>query len=216
MNTPSCKASLVNFFGDVHTEVFTLKTNHRDKVLGVGCSNGEVKVYDIYEGNILSIGHSSRLNDFPCTSFRWKPRSTNHYVVCNCDGTIKWYNREEETPYGHHESQDRAYLCSDYQVGEEWAIFGTDHNTIEVFDNETMKLTHVLLQPSRPTKPADPQNSPPTTTPTGSTASSACPATPASSSAGAGTPLSKSGTAASGAVRSARSAAPPSPRTVST
>jgi hypothetical protein len=51
-NTPLCTGRVVNFFGDIHTEVFSVKVNANDKAVGVGCSNGEVKVYDIYEGKV--------------------------------------------------------------------------------------------------------------------------------------------------------------------
>jgi hypothetical protein len=39
-NSPFCTARVVNFFGDIHTEVFSVKVNVNDKVVGVGCSNG--------------------------------------------------------------------------------------------------------------------------------------------------------------------------------
>jgi len=93
---------VVNFFGDVYTETFSVKVDHTDKVVGAGCSNGEVKVYDIYDGKVLSIGNTSRMSGFPCTSFRWKPVHIDDFVACNCDGTIKWYNRANETAYGHY------------------------------------------------------------------------------------------------------------------
>lgn len=92
---------MVNFFGDVHTEVFSLKVSADDKFVGAACSNGEVKVYNIYEGKILNIGNTSRLAGYPCTGFKWKPINTEEFVTCNCDGTIKWYNRNQEAAYGH-------------------------------------------------------------------------------------------------------------------
>ena len=39
-NTPQCTGRVVNFFGDTHTEVFSVKVSPNDKVVGVGCSNG--------------------------------------------------------------------------------------------------------------------------------------------------------------------------------
>lgn len=76
INTPLCHARVVNFFGDIHTEVFSVKVNSNDKIVGVGCSNGEAKVYDIYEGKVLTINNTSRMSGYPCTSFRWKPIKT--------------------------------------------------------------------------------------------------------------------------------------------
>jgi WD40 repeat protein len=134
-NTHACTARVVNFFGDVHTEVFSLRVNSNEKEVAVGCSNGEVKVYDIYKGEVLTIGNTSRMSGFPCTSVRWKPVSSSDFVACNCDGTIKWYNRGQETAYGHYERNEVSFLCSDYQAKEEWCLFGTDLNTIEIFDN---------------------------------------------------------------------------------
>lgn len=92
---------MVNFFGDVHTEVFSVRVDPLDEIVGVGCSNGEVKLYDMLKGDILSIGNTSRKSGFPCTSVRWKPKNVEDYVACNCDGTIKWFNRKQETAYGH-------------------------------------------------------------------------------------------------------------------
>jgi WD40 repeat protein len=87
----------------VHTEVFSIKINSNDdKSAAVGCSNGEVKVYDIYEGKVIMIGHTSRMAGYPCTAVKWKPLSKTDYVACNCDGTIKWYNQIHEAAYGHY------------------------------------------------------------------------------------------------------------------
>jgi len=83
--------------------------------------------------------------DFPCTSFRWKPKSHDDFVVCNCDGSIRWYNRIQDSPYGHYERNDISYLCSDYQCNEDWSVFGTDKDTLEIFDNLTMKPTCVNI-----------------------------------------------------------------------
>jgi|JI10StandDraft_1071094.scaffolds.fasta_scaffold405726_1 WD40 repeat protein len=100
-NSPFLTLRVVNFFGDVSTEVFTIKANVNNHIAAVGCSNGEAKVYDIYEGKVLKIGNTSRLSGYPTTGVSWKPRSTEDFVACNCDGTIKWYNSNKETAYGH-------------------------------------------------------------------------------------------------------------------
>jgi WD40 repeat protein len=143
LNTEHCKAEMLNFFGDVHTETFSLKVNRDQKQVAVGCSNGEAKVYDIMEGRVSSIGFTSRMAGYPCTAVRWKPKNTTHFLACNCDGTIKWYHTAKDAAYGHYEHPERSYLCCDYQTEEEWAALGTDSNTIEIFDNETMKPVHV-------------------------------------------------------------------------
>ena len=70
--------------------------------MAVGCSNGEAKAYDIYEGKVLNIGYTSRMAGFPCTAVRWKPIQSTDYVACNCDGTIKWYTLANDTAYGHY------------------------------------------------------------------------------------------------------------------
>ena len=41
------KPHVVNFFGDVHTEVFCLNVCHNNKYVTAGCDNGDVKVYNI-------------------------------------------------------------------------------------------------------------------------------------------------------------------------
>lgn len=86
---------MVNFFGDVNTKVFTLKVHQNDSYVAAGCSNGEVKVYNIAEGKVMNIGSTSRLSGYPCTGLKWKPKNIDEYVTCNCDGTIKWYNRKQ-------------------------------------------------------------------------------------------------------------------------
>ena len=43
-----CKPRVVNFFGDIHTEVFSLNVSYDDQYVVVGCSNGDVKVYHIF------------------------------------------------------------------------------------------------------------------------------------------------------------------------
>lgn len=37
---PKDKSRLVNFFGDIHTEVFSLKVSADNKFVGAACSNG--------------------------------------------------------------------------------------------------------------------------------------------------------------------------------
>ena len=37
---PTDKSRIVNFFGDIHTEVFSLKVSADDKFVGAACSNG--------------------------------------------------------------------------------------------------------------------------------------------------------------------------------
>lgn len=132
---PGCNVKVVNFFGDVRTEVLSVKVDRANSMVAAGCSNGEVKVYDIYDGNILKIGNTSRLSGYPATGVCWKPKHQKDFVACNCDGTIKWYNSSQETAYGHYERKEISYLCCDYQALEEWCVFGTDHNTLEIFDN---------------------------------------------------------------------------------
>lgn len=39
-NSDICTARVVNFFGDIHTEVFSVRVDGNDKAVGVGCSNG--------------------------------------------------------------------------------------------------------------------------------------------------------------------------------
>jgi COMPASS component SWD3 len=136
---PGASIKLVNFFGNVHTEVFNIKVNVNNTIVAAGCANGEVKVYDILDGKLLKIGNTSRLSGYPATGLCWKPLKTDDFVACNCDGTIKWYNSSQENAYGHYERNEISYLCCDYQAREEWCVFGTDHNTLEIFDNATMK-----------------------------------------------------------------------------
>jgi hypothetical protein len=74
----------------------------------------------------MSIGNTSRKAQYPCTGFKWKPKSISDYVTCNCDGTIKWYNLYKETAYGYYENEKTGYLCCEYQAFEEWCAFGTE------------------------------------------------------------------------------------------
>ena len=99
---PTDKSRAVNFFGDIHTEVFAVKVSADDKYVGAACSNGEVKIYDVNEGKVINIGNTSRLAGYPCTGFKWKPKRTEQFVTCNCDGTIKWYNRYSQLALYHH------------------------------------------------------------------------------------------------------------------
>lgn len=46
--TQRCKPRVVNFFGDIHTEVFCMNISHDDQYVATGCSNGDVKVYNIF------------------------------------------------------------------------------------------------------------------------------------------------------------------------
>lgn len=102
LNTHKCEANLVNFFGDVHTEVFSLRVSSNQKNVIAGCSNGEAKLYDIIEGKVLSIHNTSRMVGYSCTSAKWKPVHSDDYVACNCDGSIRWYNSRQDHAYGHY------------------------------------------------------------------------------------------------------------------
>ena len=130
--TERCKPRVVNFFGDIHTEVFCLDTNSEDKYVAAGCSNGDVKVYEIYEGKLLMMGNTSRLSGYPNTGIRWNPKVPKELAACNCDGTIKWYNYEKETAVAHHESET-GYLCTDYAADGSWSGFGKQNHDIEIY-----------------------------------------------------------------------------------
>lgn len=41
------KPHVVNFFGDIHTEVFSLNVSSNNKYVAAGCENGDIKVYHI-------------------------------------------------------------------------------------------------------------------------------------------------------------------------
>jgi hypothetical protein len=64
---------LVNFFGDPHTEIFSLQASNDDEYMVAGCSNGDVKVYNIYKGELMTICNTSRKGGFPNTGVRWRP-----------------------------------------------------------------------------------------------------------------------------------------------
>jgi len=80
----------------------TLKVNANHSMVAAGCSNGEIKVYDVLDGNLLKIGNTSRLSGYPTTGLSWKPIQNDDFVACNCDGTIKWYNCNQQNAYGHY------------------------------------------------------------------------------------------------------------------
>ena len=63
--------------------------------MAAGCSNGDVRVYDLSEGKLLMMGNTSRKSGFPNTGLRWNPAVASDLTACNCDGTIKWYNADK-------------------------------------------------------------------------------------------------------------------------
>lgn len=73
----------------------SLKVNADQNMVAAGCSNGETKLYDVLDGQVLKIGNTSRLSGYPTTGLAWKPLQINDFVACNCDGTIKWYNTKQ-------------------------------------------------------------------------------------------------------------------------
>ena len=94
IGTEHMKPHVINFFGDIHTQVFTLSVSNNSKYVAAGCDNGDVKVYNIETGKILMMGNTSRLSGYPNTAVKWRPNSTKEFAACNCDGTIKWYDKD--------------------------------------------------------------------------------------------------------------------------
>jgi hypothetical protein len=39
--------------------------------------NGDIKVYNIYDGKILLMGNTSRLSGFPHPVIKWNPKNNN-------------------------------------------------------------------------------------------------------------------------------------------
>lgn len=76
IQSPHCKLRVVNFFGDISTEIFCLDTSEDDQYVAAGCDNGDVRVYHIYEGKISLMSNSSRMQGYPNTGIRWRPHST--------------------------------------------------------------------------------------------------------------------------------------------
>lgn len=77
IETPHMKPHIINFFGDVHTEVFSLNVCDNNKYVAAGCDNGDVKVYSIEEGKLMMMGNTSKLSGYPNTGVRWRPKSDN-------------------------------------------------------------------------------------------------------------------------------------------
>ena len=74
-SSPRCKPKVVNFFGDVSTEIFCIHTSFDEQFVAAGCENGDVRIYHIYEGKLMFLGNSSRKQGFPNTGIRWRPNS---------------------------------------------------------------------------------------------------------------------------------------------
>lgn len=70
-----CKPKVVNFFGDINTEIFCLHTSEDDQYVAGGCENGDIRVYHIYTGKLLFLSNTSRLQGYPNTGIRWRPKS---------------------------------------------------------------------------------------------------------------------------------------------
>lgn len=88
-----CRVRVVNFFGDINTEIFCLHISDDNQYVAAGCDNGDVRIYHIYEAKLLLLANSSRLQGYPNTGIRWRPKSNSEITACNSDGTIKWYDR---------------------------------------------------------------------------------------------------------------------------
>ena len=48
------------------------------------------------------MSNSSTKGGYPNTSCRWHPSGNGVYTACNCDGTIKWYQKNSDQLFGHH------------------------------------------------------------------------------------------------------------------
>lgn len=72
-----------------------MDTDHDDQHVAVGCSNGDIKVYSIFEGKLQMMGNTSRLSGYPNTGVRFNPKNKQELAACNCDGTIKWYDTQK-------------------------------------------------------------------------------------------------------------------------
>ena len=135
----SCRPKIVNFFGDVNTECFCLHTSRDDLMVAAGCSNGDVRVYNILEGSLTMMANSSRLSGYPNTAVKWNPAITDDLTACNCDGSIKWYTPSKEQAVGHYSSKV-GYLCAEYNCDGSWTAYGDENHTIQLFDSATKKL----------------------------------------------------------------------------
>ena len=124
--------------------MYCLNVSPNHENVAVGCSNGDVKVYNIYEGKILLMGNTSRLSGFPNTGIRWNPKNNQELTACNCDGTIKWYDINNEIAFAHHESE-AGYLCADYNCEGTWNVFGNEKHELEIYDGKTKKLMQVFF-----------------------------------------------------------------------
>ena len=137
-----CRVRVVNFFGDINTEIFCLHISDDNQYVAAGCDNGDVRIYHIYEAKLLLLANSSRLQGYPNTGIRWRPKSNCEITACNSDGTIKWYDRQKQSVIGQHESEV-GYLCTDYNCDGDWSVYGNEKYQIEIFDSDTKKQTQV-------------------------------------------------------------------------
>lgn len=85
-------------------------------MLATGTINGDIKVYNVAEGNTLTIARSWGKAENPTTCVRWKPgkeEAGQHYLVgTSTEGTVTWLKSTGEIIERVH--LDSPILCCDY------------------------------------------------------------------------------------------------------
>ncbi|KRX02042.1 WD40-repeat-containing domain [Pseudocohnilembus persalinus] len=140
--TNSKKIQLKQYFESQETEIFTIRFDFWDELIAVGCSDGQVRVYNQHLNKLESQFKCYSNDDAaPVTCLRWRP--TTHcptkqvLVTVNADGSIMHWHAKSGKPLHRMVQPDQSILCLDYNKdGSQFVTSGNDFH-VRVYDEDS-------------------------------------------------------------------------------
>ena len=111
-------------------------------MIATGTIDGDVKVYDVFEGKNLTLARSWFKLEGPTTSIRWRPKRGEidplYLVATNAEGTVTWLKSTGDII--ERIELNSPVMCCDYSGTGEAVIVGKEDFSVEVIHDNTRSV----------------------------------------------------------------------------
>jgi len=135
--------------GNMETQTFVVKYDPKDKYIAQGCSDGSIKVYNVFTGKQSYEMNTEMEQPMPTTCIRWRPlQSTavtkNVLLTVNANGALEhWHVTSGKRLHRIYDELNQLLCCDYNNTGSQFCSGGKDC-IVRVYDEESRKLISEL------------------------------------------------------------------------
>jgi COMPASS component SWD3 len=128
--------------GNLDVQTFCIQFDPKDKYIAQGCSDGTIKIYNVFTGKLSFQMNNDMEQPMPCTCIRWRPQSSNAVtknviLTVNANGALEhWHITSGKRLHRIYE-ECCELLCCDYNAdGSQFACAGKE-TCVDIYDEKT-------------------------------------------------------------------------------